>query len=47
MSAHISTAVYAWCTDCSDGSEVGISRQEAESWAAEHDKYNHEGEGDA
>jgi len=44
VSAHISTAVYAWCSDCADGSEVGISRAEAESWAAKHDKDNHEEE---
>lgn len=42
MSAHISTAVYAWCDSCADGSEVGVSRSEAEAWAIEHDKYNHE-----
>jgi hypothetical protein len=42
MSAQVQFAFYAWCADCADGSDVGISSYEAEAWAAEHDQDNHE-----
>jgi hypothetical protein len=34
--------MYAWCNSCAEGSEVGISRDEAEAWAKQHDTDNHE-----
>lgn len=42
MSATVDYAPYAWCHDCAEGSEVGITRDEAEEWAATHDAENHE-----
>ncbi|AYD81556.1 hypothetical protein HYP71_gp062 [Arthrobacter phage KBurrousTX] len=41
MTANVQEALYAWCADCSMGSEVGILRAEAEAWADEHDALNH------
>ena len=41
MTARVDYAPYAYCPDCSAGSEVGISTSEAEAWAAQHDKDNH------
>lgn len=42
IGAGVSEAIYAWCSDCSEGSEVGITRSEAEAWASEHNQENHE-----
>jgi len=42
--AGVTEAIYAWCSDCADGSEVGISRAEAEAWADAHNKENHSDE---
>ena len=41
MSATVDYAPYAWCDDCTESSEVGITRAEAEEWAATHDAENH------
>lgn len=41
MSAVVDYAPYAWCHDCVEGSEVGITRDEAQEWAANHDAENH------
>ena len=41
MSAVVEYAPYAWCHDCAEGSEVGITRDEAQEWAATHDAENH------
>lgn len=42
--AVVSEAIYAWCPSCADGSEVGISRSEAEAWADQHNQENHSDE---
>jgi len=42
--AGVSEAIYAYCSDCAEGSEVGITRSEAEAWADQHNKDNHEEE---
>jgi hypothetical protein len=39
--AGVSEAIYAYCADCGDGSEVGITRAEAEAWADKHNEENH------
>jgi len=41
VSAVVDYAPYAWCHDCAEGSEVGITRDEAAEWAANHDAENH------
>jgi hypothetical protein len=42
MGAQVQFAFYAWCPDCADGSDVGVSSCEAEEWAKQHDADNHQ-----